>query len=39
VLPTNNASRNLVLAVNAALSLRRPLLLTGLPGGASRQVV
>ena len=32
VLPANDASRNLVLAVNAALSLRRPLLLTGLPG-------
>jgi MoxR-like ATPase len=32
VLPDSAASRNLVLAVNAALSLRRPLLLTGLPG-------
>lgn len=32
VLPSLKASQNLVLAVNAALSLRRPLLLTGLPG-------
>lgn len=32
VLPNSDASRKLVLAVNAALSLRRPLLLTGLPG-------
>jgi MoxR-like ATPase len=32
VLPDTDASRNLVLAVNAAISLRRPLLLTGLPG-------
>lgn len=32
VLPHSDASRKLVLAVNAALSLRRPLLLTGLPG-------
>jgi MoxR-like ATPase len=32
VLPASTPSRNLVLAVNAALSLRRPLLLTGLPG-------
>lgn len=32
VLPANDVSRNLVMAVNAALSLRRPLLLTGMPG-------
>jgi MoxR-like ATPase len=32
VLPDSDASRKLVLAVNAAISLRRPLLLTGLPG-------
>jgi MoxR-like ATPase len=32
VLPDSTASRNLVLAVNAALSLRRPLLLSGRPG-------